>query len=108
MRAPYNQEIAAGDWFFNDDGDLVVRAIGTELKDPEVFLYALHELIEAYLCVQEGVPQAAVDNFDAAYSGCGEPGDEIAAPYRTQHRRAMLIEHLMAHFMGLDHYGTIE
>jgi hypothetical protein len=113
MRAPYDQEIAAGDWFVNPDGDLVIRSIGIDFDDPETFLFALHEVVEAMLCRARGISQEAVDRFDAAYDTTldhdpdVEPGDHPAAPYRREHREAMLIEHLMAHFLGLAGYGVV-
>jgi hypothetical protein len=123
MRHPYDQgRLApspgehAGDWFFDDSGDLVIRVTGDNLDKPEALLVALHELVEAALCRREGVSQEAVDAFDsdfASYEGsmkwafADEPGDQLEAPYRPQHRRAMLIEHLMAQFMGLSDYGTV-
>lgn len=110
MRLPYNTQGDGGDWFYDRDGDLRVRVIGADLDaDPETFLYVLHELVEAVLCKREGVPQAAVDSFDRRMQGAdGEPGDHPDCPYRSQHRRAMLIEHQMAWFMGLSDYGTVE
>lgn len=111
MRLPYSGQEDGGDWYF-DDGDMVIRVIGDDLAEPETFLIAVHELIEAALCRREGVPQEAVDAYDVMQGpwreGMPEPGDGLAAPYRTQHRRAMLIEHLLAMFMGITDYGRIE
>jgi len=110
MRPPYDQG-PAGDWLYDRDGTLVIRSTGTSFDDPETFLFALHELVEAYLCRCEGVEQRVVDAFDKRIDGQigedDEHGDHPEAPYRTQHRRAMLIEMLMAQFLGLDGYGTI-
>lgn len=112
MRPPYDQGDAGGDWLYESDGTLVIRSIGASFDDPETFLFALHELVEAYLCRREGVSQEAADEFDARIDDQlgedDEPGDHPGAPYRTQHRRAMLIEHLMASFLGLDSYGEIK
>lgn len=107
MRPPYSASPEAGDWFVNAEGDLVIRVIGETLDDPQPFLFALHELIEAKLCRVRGISQEAVDAFDAAFTGDGEPGDMADAPYRKEHRQAMLIEMLMANFLGLDDYGEI-
>ncbi len=113
MRPPYNAQEEGGDWFVNGAGELVIRVIGENLDKPEAFLFALHELVEAALCRKDGVSQEAVDRFDLAYEGMedrgpdDEPGDHPASPYRKQHRRAMLIEHMMAWFMGITNYGTV-
>lgn len=93
-----------GDWFI-EGYTLHIRASNDQDLPP--FLIALHELVEAWLCLQRGISQEAVDAFDKAYTGNGEPGDEPDAPYRAEHRQAMLIEHLMANFMGLTDYGTV-
>lgn len=114
MRPPYDQETQAGDWFYTLEGDLVIRVIGNDMADPETFLFALHELVEAVLCKAHGVSQIVVDRFDEAIAAGtidhdpdAEPGDHPACPYRREHRAAMFIEHMMAHYLGIDHYGTI-
>ena len=98
-----------GDWYFDAAGDLVIKVSGVDAIDQdEVFLVALHELVEAKLCHRAGITQGAVDHFDLSWSGEGEPGDSPDAPYMQQHRKAMLIEHLMADFLGLCRYGSVE
>lgn len=97
-----------GDWFLNEDGDLVIRSTGVDpVTHAACFLVALHELVEAALCLNQGVTQEAVDRFDLAFEGEGEPGDDWRAPYRQQHRRAMLIEHTVADWLGISGYGTV-
>lgn len=110
MRLEAYKEAGFGDWYFcPDTGDLHIKVAGADVWDEEkLFLIALHELSEARLCYRAGVTQGAVDAFDATFEGHGEPGDDIAAPYRVQHRQAMIIEHLMALFLGKTNYGTIE
>ena len=106
-----------GDWFYSHMGStprtLFIQTCATDefgkpLSETEQFLIALHELIEAKLCQTRGVSQAMVDDFDFAYTGDGEPGDAPDAPYAREHRFAMIIEHLMAHELGLINYGRIE
>lgn len=108
MRPPYNEpgEDTRGDWYVATDGVLIIK-VTADVLSREGFLFALHEMIEAFLCIQRGVPQAAVDVFDAKFTGDGEPGDDPRAPYRDEHRQAMLIEHLMANFLGMDGYGSV-
>lgn len=93
-------------------GNLHVRV--TESANPhETFLIAVHEIVEAYICFSRGITDLEVDDFDfhhadqAALDGI-EPGDMEAAPYRKEHRFAMLIEHLVAHELGLTGYGRVE
>ena len=99
-----------GDWFTNGEGDLVVQvsSLDGEPLDDDNFLIALHEFVEAKLCREAGISQETVDEFDREFTGDGEPGDARESPYRQQHRRAMLIEHLVADWLGLADYGKVE
>ena len=92
-----------GDWFYRKNGDLVIRTT-LALSTPEGFLIALHELAEAFLCSRRGITAEAVDAFDMAFTGKGEPGDDPDAPYRHEHRFASLLEGLLAHEIGLAGY----
>lgn len=96
-----------GDWLIDTDG-LVCILVSDEASEEEQFLVALHELVEWRLCASRGISQQAVDKFDFEHHGEGEPGDEPLAPYRNEHRFSMLIEHLMAHEMGVLGYGKVE
>jgi hypothetical protein len=109
-RMRYN---TSGDWQFDQAGGLHIR-VSVEKDDGEhqAFLYALHEMVEAYLCKAKGITTQQVDDFDMDRSEyCAEndlePGDMKESPYRLQHRQAMLIEHLMANFLGLVDYGSV-
>lgn len=102
-----------GDWRFDCDA-LQIRASG-ETED-EAFLIALHELVEAWLCRRQGVAEAAVDAHDLAFEAeraqglhgpDDEPGEAPNSPYRKQHRKACLVEHLVANFLGLSDYGVV-
>ena len=102
-----------GDWWFDPDGTLQIRVSSDVPEMPteqHQFLVALHELVEVRLCQERGISQEAVDTFDMspkALACDGEPGDLPDAPYRREHRFAMLIEHLMAHELGLTGYGEV-
>jgi len=93
-----------GDWQWSGD-TLHIRAAQGPGWQP--FLVALHEMTEAVLCEQGGIPEAAVDAWDLSFRGEGEPGDDPACPYRTEHRAACIVEFLMASFLGLSGYGTM-
>lgn len=98
-----------GDWVWKD-GDLHIFASGDTPND--AFLIGLHEMVEAWLCRDKGVPQEAVDAFDLAFIAedhpdDAEPGDDPRAPYRIQHRQSMMVEHLAALFLGITDYGTV-
>ncbi len=96
-----------GDWWFDIDGHMHIQ-VSMAAPEDERFLIALHELVEMELCTQRGITQEHVDAFDLAYKGDGEPGDDPKAPYRREHRFAMLIEHLMAHELRVEGYGKVE
>jgi hypothetical protein len=96
-----------GDWFTTPDGVIMIQ-INEEMPQHDQFLIAIHELIEMKLCESAGVTQQAVDDFDMAFTGDGEPGDAPGAPYIRQHRFAALIDHMIAHEMGIDRYGTVD
>lgn len=110
MRLEAYRSDGFGDWYVDpENGDIRIKVAGADVWDEEeLFLIALHELVEARLCFKAGVTQGAVDVFDAKFEGDGEPGDDPAAPYRVQHRHAMLIEHMMAMALGKTDYGTME
>jgi hypothetical protein len=52
----------AGDWRLKPDG---LHILVSRMSDQHYeFLVGMHEAIEAYLCKQAGISQAAVDRFD--------------------------------------------
>ena len=77
-------------------------------NDDYHMLVAIHELIEAHLCVKRGIRQAVVDAFDMDYEmkrkkgDVSEPGDSKDAPYYKEHRFATKIERLLAKEFGVD------
>jgi hypothetical protein len=106
-----------GDWYYTDKALIIsVSNDLLELDADKQFLVALHELIEVRLCEKRGITQKQVDDFDMSpvtaqlISVAGderEPGDLPHCPYRKEHRFAMLIEHLMAHELGITGYGEV-
>jgi hypothetical protein len=74
---------------------------------------AVHELIEALLCRNDGVDEATVSAFDIAYEedreldDDSEPGDDPAAPYNRQHCFATAVERMLIAAFGAswDEYG---
>ena len=102
-----------GDWLYYRDGSLHVFVSKDGLTENEQFLIGLHEMVEVWLCRARGVTQQQVDEFDMvrapalALPDDAEPGDHPEAPYRREHRFAMLIEHLMAHELGMAGYGVV-
>jgi hypothetical protein len=96
-----------GDWQFKPDGTLHITV--SRMSDHRYeFLLALHELVEALLCRQAGISEAAVDAFDEAYErhrkpgDDSEPGDAAGAPYRREHVIASVTERLAADLLKVD------
>jgi hypothetical protein len=103
-----------GDWYesdyysFETGAQRALEITVSELPDRrEMFLVAIHELIEAFLCECAGVTEQAVDQFDYGFEQMrvpsdGEPGDQITAPYYRQHQIATGIERILAAEAGVD------
>jgi len=91
---------SCGDWF-QWGGES--RVISAELGDWKMeACIQIHELVEAWLCKAHGISELLVDEFDMAYRGEGEPGDDPACPYRIEHQAASIIERLFSIFLGVD------
>jgi hypothetical protein len=107
-----------GDWYFDrSNGDLHIKVTGVDLMSQNTpWLYALHEFFEAKKCFLDGVTEGAVDAFDIQFEKDRaegkhpedvEPGDDPAAPYRLQHRAAMVLEHTAALLLGIYDHGEV-
>lgn len=101
----------AGDWIWNPfEGDLQIRVSATE-DWRESLAVAIHELVEATLCIQDHVNADSVDSFDMFFEknrkpdDCSEPGDDPRAPYYGQHQVATNVEHVVTTALGL-HWDT--
>jgi hypothetical protein len=103
-----------GDWLYDPSWGYVEVRTSRTADWRESMCVAVHELIEALLCVQHGVDPKAVDEFDIAYEARraqgledeeSEPGDDVTAPYYHQHQVAMVVERLLANELGL-HWPT--
>ena len=103
-----------GDWTVGPRGEYTI-SVSNHLVQDEQFLIMLHEMIEAYLCTGDNITQQQVDEFDLQWlkDHAGpkyendEPGDDPKAPYGKQHRKAMIIEHLVANMLGRHSYGMV-
>ena len=89
-----------GDWEFGN-GTLVVTVSDT--GDPRMnFLIALHEQIEAMLCMHRGIPEPEVYAFDVANADLDDPGSSPKAPYHKEHVFSENIERLVAAELGVN------
>ena len=107
---PHNQQRyeTVGDWYFNKDNNrLTIRVSAMRNKKYE-FLVAMHEQIEAMLCIERGICEKEITLFDMKFEAdrqpgdTSEPGDSPLAPYRREHFFATSLERLMAAELEVD------
>ncbi|MDE2098144.1 MAG: hypothetical protein KGL39_12895 [Patescibacteria group bacterium] len=102
-----------GDWIYDPAKEHLTVRVSETGDWRESFCVAVHELVEAGICVQCGIDPDAVDEFDMHFEQTrdlqddpdGEPGDDPKAPYYHQHQLATNIEHSVATHLGL-HWPT--
>jgi hypothetical protein len=95
-----------GDWRFRGKELLITVS---RMKNPDyIFLVALHELVEAWLCFRRGIRERDITKFDKEYErnrkdgDFSELGDSQNAPYRREHKFATKIERQMAKELRVD------
>jgi hypothetical protein len=93
-----------GDYYVGRTGNLhiVVSDMGNRQHE---LLIALHELVEATLCLNRNISIDAIDRFDFAWKphdGITEPGDDPLCPYYKEHQFATAIERAMAQQLNVD------
>ena len=100
--------IPANDMRYDTAGDWIgvassLRVTVAEQSDARYeALVAIHELVEAVLCLNVGVTAEMVDEFDFNFTGTGEPGDHSDSPYKRQHAVAEIVERIVALELGVD------
>jgi hypothetical protein len=98
-----------GDWFFEppskpSGGRYMVIKVSTMKDRRHMYLVAVHELVEALICQEDGISQLMVDKFDVQWKRphltddvqINEPGEDPRAPYHEQHVQAENIERILA------------
>jgi hypothetical protein len=100
------KEVNGADWYFDESGDMQVRVSPMSDWRYEVALM-LHEIFEAALCKDKGIPEPKVAEFDMAYDIAhpNQPdlnaGDEPDAPYVHEHNYATVVDRLFIGACGL-------
>lgn len=89
-----------GDWRWITPATLLVQ-VSTMSEMRHCAAIAVHEVVEALLCWNDGVAEKDVDAFDKAYTGDGKPGDDPAAPYHRQHCFATAVERMLIAALGV-------
>jgi hypothetical protein len=106
---PHSQQRyeTCGDWVAAH-GRLRHVMVSEMENEDYAFLVAIHEQIEAWLCLKRGITQEQVDEFDMQFEEWrlpgddSEPGDYDGAPYHAEHCFATAIERRLAAEMGVD------
>lgn len=113
-----------GDWYdslrMTEGGRRCLNIrLSDSLPDDDAFLVALHELIEVWICRKRGITQDQVDAWDMQFEKDraegkhgpeDEPGEHPGAPYRMEHKFAMVIEELLCAELGIkwdDHEAAL-
>lgn len=105
----------AGDWIIKESPDdpkrstLHIRVSNTGEPRANLVL-AIHELVEALLCINDGIKPDQVDAWDMGPGlSLDEPGEHPDAPYHSQHMDAEIIERMVARMLGLpwDKYTNL-
>lgn len=95
-----------GDYWYDDKGVLQIRVVQMDRRYEMLVIF--HELVEQFLTEQRGIKEEDILKFDLEYEKNrqegdeSEPGDDLNAPYRKEHRFAENIERLIAHELGID------
>jgi len=89
-----------GDWQLKDgEIKILVSRLGNWRYEAAI---AVHELVEVLLCMDKGISEATVDEYDMRWRGDGELGDEPDAPYRDAHCFATATERMLIAALGVS------
>jgi hypothetical protein len=97
-----------GDWIIHLKKDEITIRVSKMGNWRYELLVGIHELVEVLLCLDRGIPQSLVDDFDKQFEerridgNTDEPGDDPHAPYRREHFFATSIERLLSAELGVD------
>jgi hypothetical protein len=89
-----------GDWYIREG---VLYVYVSEFEDARShWAIAVHELIEALLCTNNGISDGVVDAFDLGEGAdYDEPGMHPSAPYHKEHLYATSVERRLVNTLGV-------
>ena len=91
-----------GDYYKSPDGTLHIEVADTGNLLANLLILS-HEVNEALLVLDAGIPLEAIDKWDTEHLDLDDPGDDENAPYHDQHSTAMFVEeHLCIEMLTLD------
>lgn len=108
---PHNQQRynTVGDWQFEAPNSVRGKVLHVRVSqtgnDKANAAIAIHEIIEALLCLFQGVSFADVDSYDFHNEGTAGTdclSDNPKSPYFSQHNDALAIEYLFSRLLDLD------
>jgi hypothetical protein len=93
---PENQRFGeCGDWFYDADEDILTIFISKMPDWKSELAIAIHEFVEATMCLDKDIDQTDIDYFDKKFSmehNEGEAGNDKDAPYHVPHISATFVE----------------
>ena len=105
---PENQRYpTCGDYIYDAEDDTLTIFVSRMDDWKSELAVAIHELFESVCCLGEGVEFKEIDLFDMKFEESrkpddfSEPGDELNAPYHSQHLGATLVEKEVCHQTGI-------
>ena len=90
-----------GDWQFDDDSQTLNIRVSALSNWKYNMLVAIHEFVEATLCLERGISEEDVDRFDTSHPDSEEPGNLSDAPYYEEHFAATNIERILSMDLGV-------
>jgi len=95
---PYQGEFDFYD--YREDGTLFFEV--ADLGNPHLTkVMLIHAIVEELLATYQEITSKVITDFDIAYKGDGEPGEELDCPYREAHLMAKGIEMILLAKMGI-------
>jgi hypothetical protein len=89
-----------GDYLLSPEGSIEIRVSNMGDWRFEA-LVAVHELVEALLCLERGIDFSAIDRWDMGTRD-PDPGANPAAPYHLEHQTAETFERILANELGVS------
>lgn len=94
---PENQRFSdeCGDWFYEAEGRIITVYISRMSDWRSELAVTIHEIFESCACLAADIDQTDVDFFDKKFyltHDDGEAGEDLEAPYHSQHVGATFVE----------------
>lgn len=96
-----------GDWFYDAEDDTLTVFVSRMADWRSEIAVAVHEAVEACMCLADDIPQTEIDFFDHNFykthdDATLEAGNDKDAPYFKQHVAATFVEREVCSQTGLE------